>query len=101
MSASPRKDADRRSSFLRSTITLMAAAQAAWDAAAQGGGINPADPYMTVVAYFNALRELGSARRIVEDEIGSRLLTYANRKRLDEAERAVRQSDRSLSSRSN
>jgi len=72
--------------FLRSTITLMAAAQAAWDAAAQGGGINPADPYMTAVAYFNALRELGSARRIVEDEIGSRLLTYANRKRLDEAE---------------
>ncbi len=71
--------------FLRSTITLMAAAQAAWEAAAQGGGINPADPYMTAVAYFNALRELGSARRIVEDEIGSRLLTYANRKRVDEA----------------
>lgn len=72
--------------FLRSTITLMAAAQAAWDAGAQGGGANPADPYMTAVAYFNALRELGSARRIVEDEIGSRLLTYANRKRLDEVE---------------
>ena len=71
--------------FLRSTITLMAAAQAAWDAAAKGGGSNPADPYMTVVAYFNALRELGSARRIVEDEIGLRLLTYAGRKRLDDA----------------
>ena len=71
--------------FLRSTITLMAAAQAAWDAAVKSG-INPADPYMTAVAYFNALRELGSARRIVEDEIGSRLLTYANRKRLDEAD---------------
>ena len=52
--------------FLRSTITLMAAAQAAWNSAA--AGTNPADPYMTVVAYFNALRELGSARRIVEDE---------------------------------
>ena len=71
--------------FLRSAITLIAAAQAAWDAAAGGGGSNPADPYMTVVAYFNALRELGSARRIVEDEIGSRLLTYAGRKRPDEA----------------
>ena len=71
--------------FLRSAITVMAAAQAALDAAANGGGINPADPYMTVVAYFNALRELGGARRIVEDEIGSRLLTYAGRKRLDEA----------------
>ena len=41
---------------------------------------------MTAVTYFNALRELGSARRIVEDEIGSRLLTYGDRKRLDEAE---------------
>ena len=39
---------------------------------------------MTAVAYFNALRELGSARRIVEDEIGARLLSYADRKRLDE-----------------
>ena len=70
--------------FLRSAITLMAAAQAAWEAAS-GAGANPADPYMTVVAYFNALRELGSARRIVEDEIGSRLLTYADRKRAGEA----------------
>jgi len=69
--------------FLKSAITLMAAAQAAWDSAA--AGTNPADPYMTVVAYFNALRELGSARRIVEDEIGSRLLTYSGRKRLGEA----------------
>ena len=64
--------------FLRSTITLMAAAQAAWEAAATNGGDNPADPYMTLVAYFNALRELGSARRIAEDEINSRLQKYAN-----------------------
>ena len=71
--------------FLRSTITLMAAAQAAWNTAAKGGGINPADPYMTVVAYFNALRELGSARRIVEDEVGSRLQTYSGHQRLDDA----------------
>ena len=71
--------------FLRSMITLMAAAQAAWNAAPKDAGINPADPYMTAVAYFNALRELGSARRIVEDEIGSRLLTYSSRKRLDQA----------------
>ncbi len=71
--------------FLRSAITLMAAAQAAWEAGAAGAGANPADPYMTAVAYFNALRELGSARRIVEDEVGSRLLAYSGRKRLGEA----------------
>lgn len=66
--------------FLRSTITLMAAAQAAWNATVSQAGSNPADPYMTLVAYFNALRELGSARRIVEDEINSRLQKYADHK---------------------
>ncbi len=71
--------------FLRCAITVMAAAQAAWDAASTSGRANPADPYMTVVAYFNALRELGSARRIVEDEINSRLRTYGKlRMRPDE-----------------
>ena len=67
--------------FLKSAITVMAAAQAAWEAAAGGQSANPADPYMTAVCYFNALRELGSARRIVEDEVASRLLTYAGHKR--------------------
>ena len=72
--------------FLRAMTTLMGAAQAAWDAA-QGAGssLNPADPYMSVVTYFNALRELGSARRIVEDEIRTRLQTYSDHKRLNEA----------------
>ena len=72
--------------FLRSMITLMAAAQAAWEAAGGSGAApNPADPYMTAIAYFNALRELGSARRIVEDEIGARLRSYSERKRPHEA----------------
>ena len=70
--------------FLRSAITLMAAAQAAWDAAAGQADPNSADPYMTLVAYFNALRELGSARRIVEDEVSSRLQTYSGRRRLND-----------------
>ena len=34
---------------------------------------NPADPYMTLLGYFNSLRELGGARRIVEDEVGNRV----------------------------
>ena len=70
--------------FLKSMITLMAAAQLAWEAAEERVESNPADPYMTVVAYFNALRELGSARRITEDEVRSRLLNYHGRTRLDE-----------------
>ena len=72
--------------FLRSMTTLMSGAQAAWNAAGGSGTVNPADPYMTAVVYFNALRELGSARRIVEDEINSRLLTYSERKRVGEAD---------------
>src|SRR5208282_6530914 len=42
---------------------------------------NPADPYMTLLGYFNSLRELGGTRRIVEDEVSTRLTGYSNRKR--------------------
>ncbi len=71
--------------FLRSLTTLLAAAQAEFDAnTVAGGGSNPADPYMTAVCYFNALRELGGARRIVEDEVRDRTARYgAQRHRVD------------------
>jgi hypothetical protein len=39
---------------------------------------------MTIVAYFNALRELGSARRIVEDEVRLRASRYGTRQRIGE-----------------
>ncbi len=72
--------------FLRTLLALMGAAQTAWD---QAGGKrnkdNPADPYMSVVAYFNSLRELGGSRRIVEDEVASRLVGYGSRRREGEA----------------
>lgn len=45
---------------------------------------NPADPYMTVVGYFNALRELGGARRIIEDEIRNQALRRGVRLRVGE-----------------
>lgn len=70
--------------YLRALTTLLAAAQAAYDAAAASTGANPADPYMTALCYFNALRELGGARRIVEDEVRDRVGRYgAQRRRLD------------------
>ena len=37
--------------------------------AARRTATNPADPYMTLLGYFNSLRELGGSRRIVEDEV--------------------------------
>ena len=47
---------------------------------------NPADPYMTMLGYFNSLRELGGTRRLVEDEVNSRLNQYGKRKRIGETE---------------
>jgi hypothetical protein len=80
--------------FLRVATTLLAAARKTWlDAGGPVPG-NPADPYMTLVAYFNALRELGSARRIVEDEVRTRISGYASRVRIGES--APRFADRDL-----
>lgn len=71
--------------MLRVYLALLAAAEQAYVAA---GGTknadNPADAYMTLLGYFNSLRELGGARRIVEDEVGNRLLSYGGRKRVGE-----------------
>jgi len=47
---------------------------------------NAADPYMTLVGYFNSLRELGGARRLIEDEVRNRLDGYSTRKRVGETE---------------
>jgi hypothetical protein len=37
---------------------------------------------MSLLAYFNSLRELGGSRRIIEDEVRSRLERYDHRRRL-------------------
>ncbi len=73
----------------RVLLALMGAAERAWRDA--GGGRsrsrnNPADPYMTVLGYFSSLRELGGARRILEEEVQHTLKRYGERKRLDEAQ---------------
>src|SRR5690606_32600305 len=41
----------------------------------------PADPYMTLVGYFNSLRELGGMRRLVEDEVRNRVAHFDDDKR--------------------
>jgi len=51
----------------------------------QGGN---ADAYQTALCYFNALRELGGARRIVEDEVAARTASYGSeRRRLEPPDR--------------
>ena len=73
--------------MLRTYLVLLAAAQKAYvSLKKRGDPANPADPYMTLLGYFNSLRELGGARRIVEDEVSTRLSGYANRRRVGEAD---------------
>jgi hypothetical protein len=54
---------------------LLSAARAEADNGAE------ADAYETALCYFNALRELGGARRIVEDEVRTRLASYGTERR--------------------
>ena len=76
----------------RVLLPLMSAAHHEFEAA--GGREhpdNPADPYLTTLGYFNALRELGGARRILEEEVQSALASYgARRHRTGEPERHFR-----------
>lgn len=70
----------------RALLALMGAAERSYrDAGGHKNEVNPADPYMTVLGYFNALRELGSARRILEEEVQNTLKGYGARKRIGEA----------------
>ena len=51
-------------------LALMGAAERCYrDAGGHENQQNPADPYMTLLGYFNSLRELGGARRILEEEV--------------------------------
>jgi len=77
--------------LLRAYVTLLSTGLKHWKLADHVGtknadGGNPADPYLSILGYFNALRELGGARRIVEDEVRTRLAGYSARRRWDEAE---------------
>jgi len=73
--------------LLRTYLALLGAAQKAW---LEAGGArtrdNPADPYMTLLGYFNSLRELGGSRRIVQDEVASRVSAYSRQRRVGEQE---------------
>ncbi|MGO9463517.1 MAG: DISARM system helicase DrmA, partial [Isosphaeraceae bacterium] len=74
--------------MLRVYLTLLAAANKLYAQAGtrKGDPSNPADAYMTLVGYFNSLRELGGARRIIEDEVRNRLAGYATRVRVGETQ---------------
>lgn len=51
--------------------TLLSAAYKDWHRN-PGGASNPADTYATLVTYFNTLRDLGGAQRLVQEEVAPR-----------------------------
>ncbi len=69
----------------RVIVALMGGAMRAYlDAGGDRNENNPADPYMTVLGYFNALRELGGGRRILEEEVQNTIKQVGRRKRYGE-----------------
>ena len=66
-------------------LAIMGAAERAYrDAGGHKNTENPADPYMTVLGYFNSLRELGGCRRILEEQIQNTIKSYGRRMRVGE-----------------
>ncbi|MFI5297924.1 MAG: DISARM system helicase DrmA [Polyangiales bacterium] len=68
-----------RAVSVRTYALLLAAAQKSFDK--KGDPKQPADPYMTLIGYFNSLRELGGMRRLVEDEVQNRVHDIEQEKR--------------------
>ena len=68
--------------LLKTYLALMSAAAKLYqDCGGDQAANNPVDPYMTMLGYFNSLRELGGTRRLVEDEVRSRLRQYGDKRR--------------------
>jgi hypothetical protein len=57
-----------KTALVRVYAALLSRAKALHDGDAQVG-----DPYMTMVGYFNSLRELGGALRLIEDDVPGRI----------------------------
>jgi hypothetical protein len=59
-----------KSTLIRVYVSVLGAAQALHE---KYGKNEVTDPYMTLVGYFNSLRDLGGMRRLVEDDVTTRL----------------------------
>ncbi|SIO90760.1 DISARM system helicase DrmA [Nocardiopsis sp. JB363] len=77
-----------KSAQIRVYVAVLAAAQKLY---LKYGHNEITDPYMTLVGYFNSLRDLGGMRRLVEDDVATRLkraeqrgLAYRNAPQVEE-----------------
>lgn len=59
-----------KSTLIRAYIAFLASVQTLYEGRGHGAAV---DPWMTLVGYFNSLRELGGMRRLVDDDIRARL----------------------------
>jgi Helicase conserved C-terminal domain len=64
-----------KSAEIRLAEILLLAGQTAFDKHGE-----PADPYMTLVGYFNATRELAGMRRYLDDDVATRLRSHGRRR---------------------
>jgi hypothetical protein len=67
--------------LIRVYVALLAAAQTLYEKKGYGREV---DPWMTLIGYFNSMRELGGMRRLVDDDVQTRL------KKMDQRGLAVR-----------
>jgi hypothetical protein len=70
-----------RGSLIRCYASLLTAANKHYDK--KGPADQTADAFMTLVGYFNSLRELGGMRRLVEDDVHTRALSVEERRPLN------------------
>ncbi|WP_327045414.1 DISARM system helicase DrmA [Microbispora sp. NBC_01189] len=66
-----------KSAEIRLAEILLLAGQTLFD-----GYGEPADPYMTLVGYFNATRELAGMRRYMDDDVTTRIRMHGRQKKL-------------------
>lgn len=65
-----------KSSLIRVYVSVLGAAQKLHE---KYGRNEVTDPYMTLVGYFNSLRDLGGMRRLVDDDVTNRLRRATDR----------------------
>ncbi|MCB0027125.1 MAG: DISARM system helicase DrmA, partial [Anaerolineales bacterium] len=75
-----------KSALIRVYTALLSAAQYLYDVEGYDSAV---DPWMTLVGYFNSLRELGGMKRAVDDSVNTRLRRMERAKRLRMANRAI------------
>ncbi len=68
-----------QASIVRVYARLLQRAEELWRAAPESAADELLDPFWTIVGYFNSLRELGGAVRLVDDDIPGRLDVLAGR----------------------